>query len=360
MNATRTIRSEIPYRIFSGIQPTGIPHLGNYLGALRPWVKLQNEAQEQDTLNFCVVDLHALTANHDPAVLWTQKRSMLASLLAVGLNPRRSTLFYQSDVPQHAEFMWILSCRTTVGYLSRMTQWKTKLDMAVKDISLDAAVRSKGLKLGLFSYPVLQAADVLLYNTTHVPVGIDQSQHLEFARDCATKFNYTFAKEGEEILTVPETLISPAKRVMSLADPVRKMSKSNKNYLSRILINDTPEMIYEKVRGALTDSLNEVTYHPPSRPGVSNLIEILAHLDNEFRSYEEVAKDFEGLSLGAFKGRVARIIATRLEEVRDRYETLLSPNQIPVLDRTAELGSERARLIAGRTMKRVKEAIGIS
>lgn len=189
--------------IFSGIQPTGVPHLGNYLGALQQWARLQVEASSSTQLLYSIVDLHAITTNQDAVQLRIWKRETLATLLAVGLDPERSTIFYQSAVPEHTELMWILSCTASVGYLSRMTQWKSKLTLSDEVSALDSTSAKARLKLGLFSYPVLQAADILLYGATHVPVGEDQVQHLEFARQCADQFN---AVHGE-ILVKPQTVL---------------------------------------------------------------------------------------------------------------------------------------------------------
>ena len=256
--------------IFSGIQPTGIPHLGNYLGALRRWAKLQDEAAPDTTLIYSLVDLHAITIRQDPAQLRRWKKQSLAMLLAAGLDPKRSIIFHQSAVPAHTELMWILSCQASTGYLSRMTQWKDK--------TANERENTERLKLGLFSYPVLQAADVLVHGATHVPVGHDQAQHLEFAREVATGFNHAF---GQEILVPPETLISPAKRIMSLTEPTTKMSKSHSNPESRILLTDSDSEIQSKIKSAVTDSDYSISYDPEKRPGISNLIDILYHCSPE-------------------------------------------------------------------------------
>ncbi|KAI9661668.1 MAG: Tryptophan--tRNA ligase, mitochondrial [Bathelium mastoideum] len=285
LNSTR---SKTPQVIFSGIQPTGIPHLGNYLGALKQWVKLQNNAAPNTTLLYSVVDLHALTAHDSPVQLRQCRQEMLAALLAVGLDPQRSIIFYQSTVPAHTDLMWILSSAASMGYLSRMTQWKSKLDLPDNASPFDPTVKAK-LKLGLFSYPVLQAADILVHRATHVPVGHDQSQHLEFARECANGFNHNYGR----VLVAPDTLLSPAKRVMSLTEPHLKMSKSHANPKSRILITDGCEEIEKKIKGALTDSVSGISYDLVERPGVSNLLDIMFHLqdDNKQASLEELVKD---------------------------------------------------------------------
>ncbi|KAI5208716.1 putative tryptophanyl-tRNA synthetase [Aureobasidium subglaciale] len=348
--------SPSPRVIFSGIQPTGVPHLGNYLGAMQQWVKLQNEATPNTSLIYSVVDLHAITVHQDPEALRTSKREMLAALLAVGLDPQKCTIFYQSDVPAHSELMWILSCSASMGYLSRMTQWKSKLDLDENANPLDPSTKTK-LKLGLFSYPVLQAADILIHRATHVPVGHDQSQHLEFARECAAGFNHL---AGDKILVQPETLLSPAKRVMALDKPTNKMSKSAPNPKSRILITDSSSTISKKLRVALTDSIEGVTYDPSSRPGVSNLIEIAFNLDSSNHgaaSPAEYAKEFEGLSLKALKDKVAEIVDDHLMPIRSRFEEIIRGDG-KILQEAAQIGAEKARKSAESTMQLVRHAVG--
>ncbi|KAI5198735.1 putative tryptophanyl-tRNA synthetase [Aureobasidium subglaciale] len=384
--------SPSPRVIFSGIQPTGVPHLGNYLGAMQQWVKLQNEASANTSLIYSVVDLHAITVYQDPNALRTSKREMLAALLAVGLDPQKCTIFYQSDVghsqvPAHSELMWILSCSASMGYLSRMTQWKvciflpnisllnllaisltinlffsypwlylTKLDLDENANPLDSSTKTK-LKLGLFSYPVLQAADILIHRATHVPVGHDQSQHLEFARECAAGFNHL---AGDKLLVQPETLLSPAKRVMALDKPTNKMSKSALNPKSRILITDSSSTISKKLRVALTDSIEGVTYDPSSRPGVSNLIEIAFNLDGSNHgaaSPAEYAKDFEGLSLKALKNKVAEVVDDHLMPIRSKFEEIIGGDG-KILQEAAQIGAEKARKSAESTMQLVRHAVG--
>ena len=211
--------------IFSGIQPTGVPHLGNYLGALQQWVKLQNDSSDHDQkVIYSIVDLHAITVAQNPEYLRKCKREALATMLAIGLDPQKSTIFFQSSVPEHSELMWILSCQASMGYLSRMTQWKSKLDLAENANPLEQSSTSK-LKLGLFSYPVLQAADILLYGATHVPVGHDQSQHLEFTREIATAFNHAHGK----VLVPPQTLLCMSKHLQSFFDHLLTADKRLQN-----------------------------------------------------------------------------------------------------------------------------------
>ncbi|KZF21209.1 tryptophanyl-tRNA synthetase [Xylona heveae TC161] len=342
--------------IFSGIQPTGVPHLGNYLGALRQWVKLQNEAAEEpDTaVLYSIVDLHAITIRQDPAQLRQWKRESLATLLAVGLDPDKSMLFYQSNVSAHSELMWILCCTASMGYLSRMTQWKSKLNLP-EDASPIAELTKSKLKAGLFSYPVLQAADVLVHGATHVPVGEDQAQHLEFSRTCAVNFNAAYGK----VLRQPTTIISPARRVMSLRQPHLKMSKSHEDPRSRIILTDSANDIHAKIRAAVTDSIEGVSYDPSARPGVSNLIELMSHSLDGKHSCEELATDCESLSMRAFKERVADCIIEHLQPIREKYHDVLNADGGRYLQETALKGAERARQNAAVTMTRVREAVGL-
>ncbi|CZT21436.1 related to mitochondrial tryptophanyl-tRNA synthetase [Ramularia collo-cygni] len=335
--------------IFSGIQPTGVPHLGNYLGALREWVKLQNQAEPSTRLIYSLVDLHAITIRQQPNQLRQWRKESLAMLLAIGLDPRRSTLFHQSDVPAHSELMWILSCQASTGYLGRMTQWKEKTS-GEKD-------NSERLKLGLFSYPVLQAADVLLHQTTHVPVGHDQAQHLEFAREVANGFNHVY---GDGLLTVPETLISPAKRIMSLSHPTSKMSKSHPNPKSRILLTDSEEVIRSKVKTAVTDSVDGITYDTQRRPGVSNLLDLIyhtAHPDGLDGGQEALAGDMADMSLRAVKDRAAAAIEAVVRPIRERYAQVIQNDQL--LSDVALRGANDARTSASKTMEDVKRAVGL-
>ncbi|GAB7362108.1 hypothetical protein MBLNU230_g2137t1 [Neophaeotheca triangularis] len=333
--------------IFSGIQPTGVPHLGNYLGALRQWKRLQDEASPQTTLIYSLVDLHAITIRQDPSQLRQWKGESLAMLLAIGLDPKRSTIFHQSDVPAHAELMWILSCQASTGYLSRMTQWKDK--------TAGEKENSEKLKLGLFSYPVLQAADILVHGTTHVPVGHDQAQHLEFAREIANGFNHSFQTE---CLVPPETMISPAKRVMSLTDPEAKMSKSASNPKSRILLTDSKEAIAAKLKTAVTDSVKGISYSPETRPGVSNLLDILYHSrSRDVKDQMELAQGLGDISMRVFKEEVAAAVEETVGPVRERYQNFIQDEAM--LDDVASEGAEKARASAEETMLEVRKAVGL-
>lgn len=339
--------------IFSGIQPTGIPHLGNYLGALREWVRLQDSATEGTKLIFSIVDLHALTVPQEPSRLCQQRRQTFAMLLAVGLDPARSTIFYQSDVPAHTELMWILCTVASMGYLSRMTQWKSKLQLP-EETDLDHSTAKSKLRLGLFSYPVLQAADILVHRATHVPVGEDQRQHIEFTRYTANSFNHIYGP----VFPAPEALISPAKRVMSLKEPTLKMSKSHPDERSRILLTDSSEEIHRKIKLALTDSEPKISYDPIRRPGVSNLIEILRHFEDEEMSCEELALQFESTTMRSLKEHVASKVSHHLKEIREKYFALMEENT-GYLDTVADSGARTARANADLTMKSVKAALGL-
>lgn len=311
-------------------------------------MKYQDEAEADTTLLYSLVDLHAITIRQDPKTLREWKRQSMATLMAIGLDPKRSIVFHQSDVPAHAELMWILSCQASTGYLARMTQWKEK--------TAGQRENSEKLKLGLFSYPVLQAADVLVHGTTHVPVGHDQAQHLEFAREVANGFNSVY---GDGILTPPETMISPAKRVMSLVDPNNKMSKSHSNPKSRILLTDSESEIRSKIKSAVTDSEYTFSYDPEKRPGVSNLFEILYHVKNTTgqEPMQDLEKELQGVTMPAFKERVADEIQSTLRPIREQYEQIMSKSKI--LDDVAREGADRAAGNAALTLKKVKMAVGL-
>ncbi|BCS17972.1 tryptophan--tRNA ligase MSW1 [Aspergillus puulaauensis] len=336
--------------IFSGIQPTGVPHLGNYLGALREWVKIQDTATTDTKLIFSIVDLHALTVPQQGHQLRKWRREAFATLIAVGLDPKRSTIFYQSAVHHHAELFWILSTVASTGYLSRMTQWKSKLQLPEDTTLENAEVRSK-LRLGLFSYPVLQAADILVHRATHVPVGEDQRQHLEFSRNTANSFNHLYGT----VFPSPEALISPAKRVMSLKEPTLKMSKSHVDERSRITLTDSPEDIRQKVKAALTDSEPGITYDPICRPGISNLIEILSHLEEN--SCFEIASRYESASPRALKEHLSERICDALSPIKEKFNATISDGRN--LDVISEEGAQKARANAEITMKKVRETMGL-
>ncbi|KAG7290990.1 hypothetical protein NEMBOFW57_000997 [Staphylotrichum longicolle] len=345
---------EIPQVVFSGIQPTGIPHLGNYLGALREWKRLQDTAHPDTKLLFCIADLHAITVPRPAEELYEHRMHLMAVLRAMGLDENRSTIFFQSAVPYHTDLQWILSCTASMGYLSRMTQWKSKLQLSDNTTMDDPAVK-KSLKHGLFSYPILQAADILIHRATHVPVGDDQRQHLEFSRECVTNFNSTYKTD---CLVAPQTIVSTSRRIMSLTKPQQKMSKSDPSPKSRILITDSPDEIRKKIRGATTDSLAGVSYDPQTRPGVANLIEILSGFDPERRSPQVLAQQMEeGYKITDLKEAVTKVVCDELAEVRERYQLYVSQND--QLREYAAVGNQKATESAKKTMELVNEAVGL-
>jgi len=292
--------SEDRQTVFSGLQPTGNIHIGNYLGALVNWVKLQDE---YDTV-YCVVDLHAITVNYDPAEYQKERLEAAKVLIACGIDPKRSLFYFQSQVPQHAELSWILGTMTPTGVLNRMTQFKEKSEAA-------------GANLGLYSYPVLMAADILLYRANLVPVGDDQRQHLEMTRDLAERFNNRFG----EVFPIPEALIpEKSARVMSLTDPTAKMSKSHPNEKSRVLILDTPDIIRKKIKSAVTDSEPTVRYDWDAKPGISNLLEIMSGFTG--RSVDDLVAEYGGAGYGVFKEAVAEAVIGGLAAVRSAYQQL--------------------------------------
>ncbi|KAG8746148.1 Tryptophan--tRNA ligase, mitochondrial [Ceratobasidium sp. 414] len=359
-----------PKTIFSGIQPTGIPHtdpamcqLGNYLGALVNWVSLQRNAVPNDRLYFSIVGLHALTLPQDPVKLRRERLDLLATLLAVGLDPRRSVLFCQD---QASELAWMLNCITPMGKLQRMTTWKSKLALARNANSADEVDESH-LNLGLFAYPVLQAADILLYRATHVPVGEDQQQHLELSRDLADVFNRTYK---EAVFPLPQHIITPAKRILSLRDPTQKMSKSAPHPSSRILLTDPAEVIEKKVRSAVTDSERGVTYDPTARPGVSNLLTILdactsltgsGKTDGNGETSDTrlgtLAGRFAASSHAELKRAVTEAIEAAVAPIRAEYMRVRADESY--LRDVAEVGRMRAAEAAERTMSEVREVLGV-
>jgi len=328
-------------KIVSGIQPTGNLHLGNYLGAIVRWAKMQDEAE----CLFFLADLHAVTVYNEPSELRNNVREMAAALIACGIDPERSVLFNQARVPAHAELAWLLNCTARYGWLNRMTQFKEK-----------SGKNREGSSVGLFTYPVLQAADVLLYQATHVPVGEDQKQHIELIRDIAVKFNTDY---NIELFTLPEPLIgATAARVMSLRDGRAKMSKSDPSDMSRINLTDDSDMIAQKVRKAKTDPepLPASQEELEERPEARNLVSIYAALAG--REPEAVLAQFEGQGFGAFKPALADLLVETLRPVRERFESLRQdPDRI---DRILEHGSERAAAMAGPTLASAYSALGLS
>ncbi len=331
-------------RIVSGIQPTGNLHLGNYLGAIRNWVRMQDGLGQGDECLFFLASLHAITVHHDPAQLRANIREMAAALIAAGIDPARSTLFSQADVPAHAELCWLLNGTARIGWLNRMTQFKEK-----------SGKNREGASVGLYAYPVLQAADVLLYQATHVPVGEDQKQHLELARDVATKFNTDFEVE---LFTLPEPIIPPAAaRIMSLRDGTAKMSKSDPSDMSRINLTDDADLIVQKIRKAKTDPepLPASAEELAGRPEARNLVGIYAALSDE--SVEQVLARFAGQGFGAFKPALAELVAESLRPVKARLDALRADSA--ELDRLLGLGAARAREAAASTLDATYRAMGL-
>lgn len=324
--------------IFSGVQPTqGGLHLGNYLGAIRNWVALQADY----SCLFCVVDLHALTTLLDPPAMRANTREMATALIASGIDVEKSILFVQSNVPAHSQLAWIFNCVAPMGWLNRMTQFKEK---AGKD--------REGAPVGLFDYPVLMAADILAYKATHVPVGEDQKQHLELARDIALAFNRKF---GQEFFPQPEPLIlGEATRVMSLRDGTKKMSKSDASDMSRINLTDDADAIASKFRKAKSDSIEGISYDPAGRPEASNLLTIYAALENRPRAAVEA--EFAGLQFSAFKQRLADLAVAKLAPIAAEMRRLQAdPGYV---DQVLARGAERAAAIAAPVMREVNEVVG--
>ena len=287
-------------RVVSGIQPTGNLHLGNYLGAIRNWVRMQDEMGDGEQCLFFLADLHAISMPHDPAELRRATLEMAAALVACGIDPSRSVLFNQAQVPAHAELQWLLNGTARMGWLNRMTQFKDK-----------SGKNREGASAALFTYPVLQAADVLLYQATHVPVGEDQKQHLELARDIAQKFNNDFASEDAPVFTLPDPISPPkAARIMNLRDGTKKMSKSDPSEMSRIELADSPDDVMKKIKKAKTDPepLPSEEKGLEGRPEALNLVTIYAALTDG--SVEDVLKDFGGEGFGKFKPALGELLVT--------------------------------------------------
>jgi tryptophanyl-tRNA synthetase len=325
-------------RVFSGIQPTADSfHLGNYLGAVRNWVALQ---ETHDTV-YCVVDLHAITAGHDPAELRRRTRASAAQLLALGLDPERCTLFVQSQVPEHTQLAWVLGCITGFGEASRMTQFK---DKATKQ----GAERSS---VGLFTYPVLQAADILLYHADAVPVGEDQRQHLELSRDLAQRFNNTFG----QTFTVPQPyIIKDTAKITDLQEPTAKMSKSASSPNGIVDLLDDPAKSAKKIRSAVTDTGREVTFDPEAKPGVSNLLTIYAALSG--RTIPDLVEAYEGKGYGDLKKDLGVVVADFVTPIRERTAAYL--DDLAQLDKLLSVGAEKARAIASVTLRDVYDRVG--
>jgi len=321
-------------KVFSGVQPSGDIHIGNYLGAMRQFVALQDDYE----CFFCAVDLHALTVPQDPKVLKEKTIELAALYLAIGLDPKKVTIFIQSHVPAHAELAWLLQCITYFGELSRMTQFK------------DKSKGKESVSVGLFTYPDLMAADILLYNTHYVPVGEDQKQHLELTRDIAQRFNNRFG----ETFVVPEPMILKlGARIMSLTDPTKKMSKSDSDPNNRINLLDEPSSIKKKIMKAVTDSESEIRLDWDNKPGVSNLLTIYSLFTG--MEIEEVINKFNGQGYGTLKKELAEVVIDKLTVIQKNYKDLSRDYVLKVLKE----GAERAQAVAEKTLKEVKEKMGL-
>ncbi|WP_010415523.1 tryptophan--tRNA ligase [Citromicrobium sp. JLT1363] len=334
-------------RVVSGIQPTGNLHLGNYLGAIRNWVRMQDELSEGSECLFFLADMHAISMPHDPAELRRGTIEMAAALIACGIDPTRSILFNQAQVPQHAELQWLLTGTARMGWLNRMTQWKDK-----------AGKNREGASVALFAYPVLQAADVLLYQATHVPVGEDQKQHLELARDIAQKFNNDFASEEKPVFTLPDPFIPPAAaRIMSLRDGSAKMSKSDPSEMSRINLIDDADTIMKKVKKAKTDPdpLPDNVEALEGRPEALNLVTIYCALTES--APEAVLAEQAGKGFGAFKPLLGEVLVETLAPISSRFRALLDDRE--AIDAALARGAALARERAAPTLSATYEALGL-
>jgi tryptophanyl-tRNA synthetase len=323
-------------RVFSGIQPTGNLHIGNYLGAIKNWVAEQHQYHNV----FCIVDLHALTMPQDPAELYRESRQVAMLYLACGLDLEHCAIFIQSHISAHSELTWLLNCITPVGWLERMTQYK------------DKSVRQESVGTGLLDYPVLMAADIILYDTHYVPVGEDQKQHVELTRDIAIRFNNLYG----ETFVVPEVLIPKAgARIMGLDDPTSKMSKSIDKQGHALRLLDPPDVLRKSIMRATTDSVNRITFDPDNQPGVFNLLNIYQAVTGQ--SEEEILAEFEGGGYGALKKRVVDVVIATLEPIQARYyEMARDPDYI---EQVLKEGADRVRPIAEHRLRVAQQNMGL-
>lgn len=350
MSTILGVKSVLPGKaIFSGIQPTGVFHLGNFLGAIKSWVDLSRSAPENSPILFMIADLHAITVARSPEKLRKQRWEALASIIASGIDPKRCTVYFQSDVPAHAQLHWILSSISSMGYLNRMVQWKSKanLDESASLTNSDLT----NLNLALFSYPTLQAADVLIHQAGYVPVGEDQSQHLELTRHLAQAFNFRFG----ETFTIPATVLSPHKKILSLRDSTKKMSKSDPDQTSCVYVTDTAEEIKTKLKRALTDSVQgEITWDPEQRPAVANLLSIAAGLQDmeapDFLAKHPMKNHKE------LKDTVADCLIESLSPIREEYNRLVSDQAY--LESLANHGRDIAHERTSGTLEKAYRAVG--
>ncbi|WP_392530835.1 tryptophan--tRNA ligase [Nostoc sp. C117] len=329
-------------RVLSGVQPTGNYHLGNYLGAIRNWVEGQSEYENY----LFVADLHAITVPHDPKQLAADTYTLVALYLACGLDLNHSTIFVQSHVSAHSELTWLLNCITPLNWLQDMIQFKEK---AVK--------QGENVSAGLLDYPVLMAADILLYQADKVPVGEDQKQHLELTRDIAARLNHQFGKPDRPVLKLPDPLIrKEGARVMSLADGTRKMSKSDPSDLSRINLLDSPEQIQYKIKRCKTDPIRGLTFDDPERPECNNLLTLYTLLSGHTK--EDVAAECQDMGWGQFKPLLMETIIASLKPIQEKYQAITEDRSY--LETVLREGGEKARAIANQTLSQVKTALGYS
>ncbi len=322
-------------RILSGIKPTGQLTLGNYIGAIKNFAKVQEEGEAF----LFVADLHALTLPIDPEYLRNNSRDLVAYYLAAGLDPKKTTIFLQSDVPAHSELAIILQNYLYMGELSRMTQFKDK----------SSKMKSEAIGLGLFAYPVLMAADIVIYDAKRIPVGEDQVQHVELARDLVHRFNNRY---GETLVMPKAEMVKVGSRIMSLSDPSKKMSKSDPK--GDIYLNDSLEVMRKKIMSAVTDMEAKVHYDPEKQPGISNLMTIMSSLTG--KSFEEIENEFAGKGYGDFKRAVADVVCKEMEPYKARYNEIV---QSGLVDEVLKDGAKRASIVANETLKRVQKVIGL-
>jgi tryptophanyl-tRNA synthetase len=322
--------------IFSGIQPSGDLHIGHYIGAIDQWIKLQNESN----CIFSIVDYHAITVKHEPEILKKRTIEICKLYLAMGIDPEKSIIFKQSDISAHTELAWILNCKGAyMADLKKMTQFKDK-----------AGEKQESVSVALFDYPVLMAADILLYDTDIVPVGEDQKQHVELSRDIAKRFNHQFGKTFK----IPEVMVkTEGARIMSLSDPSKKMSKSDTNKNNYIALLDSPEIARKKLMKAVTDSGSGIYYIPEEKPAISNLLSIYAFLGK--REIKRLEKDYLNVGYGDFKKDLAEVVIKFLEKFQDKYNKISDSQAEKVLSE----GKKKAEEIANKKIKQVKEAIGV-
>ncbi|ARV62738.1 tryptophan--tRNA ligase [Nostocales cyanobacterium HT-58-2] len=329
-------------RVFSGVQPTGNPHLGNYLGAIRNWVEIQSQFDNF----FCVVDLHAITVSHKPETLAKDTYAIAAIYLACGIDLSHSTIFVQSHVPAHSELTWLLNCITPLNWLEDMIQFKEK-----------ALKQGENVGVGLLDYPVLMASDILLYQADKVPVGEDQKQHLELTRDIVNRFNHQFAKPNQPILKLPEPLIGKeGARVMSLTDGTKKMSKSDPSELSRINLLDSPDEIAKKIKRCKTDPIRGLEFDNPERPESNNLLTLYMLLSGKTK--EEVANECQDMGWGQFKPLLTQTVIEALTPIQEKYQAVM--NDKGYLESVLRDGKQKAEAIANQTLAQVKAAMGYS